>query len=231
MNMKTNAHGFLEGSITVSIGKKKALIAAIFLMCCISLAAAFKYQIIMAIAAGLCVKSDPVPCDVICVMGGKAERRVPLAVDMFKKGFGKKLLFITAGQNRWILNAEDEYGVKDYDMMLIDAIVEKQKIDESQYAILTGSLSTLDDARKIREYYEANRFRSAMVITDPLHMRRSMLCFKWCFRATGVAFHPYSMERSAFIGSFADPDDYVNYVAEEYLRLFFYAMGFKGKTP
>jgi uncharacterized SAM-binding protein YcdF (DUF218 family) len=216
-----------SGCWTVRIDKRKSLLIALCAFLCVITVLLFKFQIVDFLARWLCVGDVPVPCEVILVMGGKAERRVPFAMELLQKGFGKKMIIVTGRQDSWVQEAEKKLGVKNFDRAYIEALIEATQLSPETYVILTDSLSTLDDAKKFRDYYDRHPFSSAIVVTDPVHSRRSMHCIRRCFRGTGVHFVPYPLPREGFSEKFSHRDDYINYVVEEYLRLFFYCSGFK----
>ena len=166
-------------------------------------------------------------CDVIFVLGGQAARRVPYGVYLFKERYGDKLLITIGREDQWVCDATKKYGVKTYTQVLADAVMRKENVDMTKCVYLEDSLSTLSDAKKLREYFNRNKFKSAMVVTDPIHSRRSMLCIYWCFKDTGVRFLSCPIELKGFSDRFADYDDYINYVIEEFLRYTYYVLWLK----
>ena len=113
--------------------------------------------------------SDPlVKCDIIFVLGGKAERRIPYAISLYKEDYGKKLVLTMGKQDDWVIEALERYGVEPIDYTLAKAIVKTEHIRTDEMILLKESYSTLDDAKKLRAYYDREKFNSALVVTDPL---------------------------------------------------------------
>jgi uncharacterized SAM-binding protein YcdF (DUF218 family) len=213
--------------ITLHLRKKTLLSAGVILLVLISGLFLLKPFIIDWLARWLTVSEPARKCDIIFVLGGKAERRIPYAISLYREGYGKKLVLTMGKQDSWVIEAMERYGVEPIDCTVTKAILRTEKIAESEYVLLKESYSTLDDARKLRSYFDNEKFNSALVVTDPLHSRRSMLCLKWCFKGTGVDFCSHPIPLEGFAAGFTHYDDYVNYVSEETLRLLYYSTGLK----
>ena len=80
------------------------------------------------------------------------------------------------------------------------------------------SLSTWDDFEKIRELYEETPFARAIVVTDPPHSRRTMLCAEKVFAGEPVRFVSYPCcPDGDFSQAFVEKNDYINFVFDEFL--------------
>lgn len=179
------------------------------------------------IAQFLTLSEKKIKSEIIFVMGGQAARRVPEGISLFKADLADKLIIAIGREDSWITDAEKLYGIKNYTQILTDTVLKAEGVTDSKCIFLRDSLSTLDDVRKLRNYYDCNRFKSAIVVTDPIHSRRTMLCIHWCFKDTDVIFHSCPIELKGFREKFADNDDYINYVIDEFLRFIYYSSGLK----
>ncbi|MDQ7821457.1 MAG: YdcF family protein [Candidatus Eremiobacteraeota bacterium] len=212
---------------TIRIHRKKALIAAGVFLALVCLLFFTRHLLVGWLAGWLTVQDGAQACDIVFVHGGKAERRVPYGAELFKKGYGKKIVITIGRDDQWVTDFSREYGIDKFDVMVVKAILKNRDIPPSSSVLLMDSLSTRDDARKLREYYDRTPFRDALVVTDSIHSRRSMLCLHRAFKGTGVKFYSHPLVLEEQLGKFSDSDDYVNYVIEEELRLLFYTFGFK----
>jgi uncharacterized SAM-binding protein YcdF (DUF218 family) len=86
--------------------------------------------------------------------------------------------------------------------------------------------STFDEARVIREYAVAHRFRSLIVVTSPYHSRRALWTLDAVFRGSGITIGMEPVVR--VVGS--PPAAYWwlkrngwRFVPTEYVKLVYYA--------
>lgn len=217
----------LEGHWTIKIPKKKM----VYFFVSIFLAGIFTMIIlpygIDSIASWLTVSDNLTKSDIIFVLGGEGYRRVPFAMELYKKGYGKKVIITIGRQDSKRIETEKKYGIKPYDENMVNTILEREDIDSSYVILLKDSLSTRDDTVKLRDYYEKEKFSSAIVVTDPVHSRRSLMCLKLKFKDTDVKFISYPLPLETYQTYFADRDDYVNFIGSEFLRYIYYFIGFK----
>ncbi|GEM_PF-1980475 len=211
----------------VRLRKRTLLVIGIALLILMSCLFLLKPFVVDWLAQWLTISENPRKCDIIFVLGGKAERRIPYAISLFKEGYGKKLVLTLGRQDKWVIEAQERYGVESFDFALVKAIVKTERLGPDVIVLLKDSYSTLDDAKKLRAYYDREKFNSALVVTDPIHCRRTLLCIRWCFRGIDVDFCSYPVPLKGFAERFTHHDDYVNYVFEETLRLMYYSMGLK----
>jgi hypothetical protein len=68
---------------------------------------------------------------------------------------------------------------------------------------------------------------SALIVTDPLHSRRSMLCVHRLFKGTSARIIPYLLPLEGFKEKFSEVEDYWTFTIEELLRYSYYWMGFR----
>jgi uncharacterized SAM-binding protein YcdF (DUF218 family) len=217
----------LNGFLTLKIRKRYVLILAGFIVAFIVFLAFLRPSIVGHIARWLTVRDNLEKCDAIFVLGGREERRIPFAMSLYKQGYGDRLILTLGKQDRWTEEAEAHYGVKCYPESLVEGLLRSERVDASTIVFLRGSLSTLDDIRKLRAYYDSHRFHSVLIVTDPIHSRRSMLCARWLFKNTGVKLISYPLPLEGFAEKFSDIEDYWNYIVEECLRYAYYRLGFR----
>jgi uncharacterized SAM-binding protein YcdF (DUF218 family) len=217
----------LDSVFTLRIKKIYVLVAAALILAFALLLMLLRPSIVNVLAGWLTVRGSLEKCDVIFVLGGREERRVPFAAGLFKQGYGSRLILTLGKQDGWVEEADAKYGVKCYPESLMEGLIKTERLPKSSIVFLRGSLSTLDDMKKLRDYYEKNKFSSALIVTDPIHSRRSMLCARWLFKGTGVRLVSWPLPLEGFPDKFSDREDYWNYVIEEYLRYAYYRLGFR----
>ena len=126
-----------------------------------------------AIARFLIVKDDLVSADVIVILGGGESDRVRCGVELYQKGYGKRMIvtgtkhefpgFVTT----WPQLARREavsLGVPE------DAIILEER-----------PTSTYEDAKYVMEDMIDNEFKSAIVVSSAHHTRRARMIFRKVF--------------------------------------------------
>lgn len=211
------------------LDKKKIITLCIIAFICIFifLAVCLQESILNAMSKWLTVNKPAEKADVIVVMGGATERRIPFGINLYKKGAAEKIIFISGLNDKWRLKCREKYGVPLLDCEVIKIIAEKNGLQDNNYAIIENSLSTLDDAEKLMDYYKKNPFGSAIIVTDSLHSRRTMNCMNSVFKKSGVKLYSNPIPIEKEIDMFSDRHDYYVYVVDEYIKFFFYSVGFK----
>ena len=214
--MKTNFFG------NIFKNKKKWIIFGIicaFIAIFILTLICFRKEVVNILVKGLTINNFAESADVIVVMGGSLERRVPFGIALYKKGVAKKIIFVSGLDNKWKRNSREKYGVPSLDEENIVIIAQKSGLKDDDFEVLKNSLSTLDDAKKIYEYYGKHKFKSAIIITDSLHSRRTMLCINSIFKKSDVKFYSNPIFIENETEYYAEKHDYFVYIANEYLKL------------
>ncbi len=76
--------------------------------------------------------------------------------------------------------------------------MEQAGVPPSAILVVANSESTFDDARLTREEMERHGWRSAIVISDPFHLRRVSLVFTRAFRGSGLTVTYHAPPRNWF---------------------------------
>jgi uncharacterized SAM-binding protein YcdF (DUF218 family) len=131
-------------------------------------------------AGGLLIHQDEIsPADAILVLGGGSEGRVMQGVELYKKGYGSRLMFTGM-----------DYA--HYEGQALNWAIEAQKlaikkgVPAKNTLVISGSSSTHEDAALSKSVCEKNNFSSLIVITDPFHTGRSYLVFKKVYQDSGI---------------------------------------------
>jgi uncharacterized SAM-binding protein YcdF (DUF218 family) len=101
--------------------------------------------------------------------------------------------------------------------------LERRGVPRSVILLANGTRNTHEDALAARTLVLAHGWRSALLVTDPYHMRRSLWTFETAFAGTGVQIWPAPVVGGWFDASrwWQDEDGFVA-VNGEYLKLVYY---------
>lgn len=111
-----------------------------------------------------CKKSDAI----VAVSGGDTNARLAKSIELFKNGWGDKLIFSGA--------AQDKSGPSNAKAMKQTAIA--SGIEESSILIDESSESTKQNASNTAEIFSKERILNAIVVTSGYHQRRASFEFK-----------------------------------------------------
>ena len=125
-----------------------------------------------------CEKADAI----IAVSGGDTKARTQQAIDLYKQGWGSRLIFSGA--------ALDTSGPSNAEVMQQQAI--KQGVSPTAISIDQTSSNTEQNAQNTTRILSDYKITSAIVVTSGYHMKRTLIEFEQ--KAPGVTFrgHPVS---------------------------------------
>jgi uncharacterized SAM-binding protein YcdF (DUF218 family) len=155
--------------------------------------------------------------DVIVVLAGNSPFRSRHGVELYNAGWAPRLLISNEPLS--------SHGVQTTWLELKKhGLVKLGVPDEAVFAIEQVSDSTFEEATSTREIMRANGWTSAIVVTDPFHMRRAVMIFRRAFRDDGLVAlaspadgSKYGVERW-WLDPFA-----IQRVAQEYVKFGYYA--------
>ena len=143
------------------------------------------YILLRAAGAYLIYADELQPADVIVVLSGGTDSRMNEALRLYKEDYAKIIVLTETGEQ-----TEGYEYLNSFDMriQLINNGVPSGNIMITDLTVNT----TVDEAVAIRDLMQNRQFRSAIVVTDPYHTRRSKLIFNQVFDETGidVIMHP-----------------------------------------
>ena len=148
--------------------KRHKCLTGLLVLFIIGLAAYIFHRPILNGLGAYLVLSEPLEkADIIRVLGGSPDRYL-FGTDLYKRGFGNKLVF-----SFW-----DDYLplVRRTTSQLIKEYTQSQGIPEDALLILEG-ISTYQEALITKDLIESEGFRSVMVVSSPYHMRRASIIF------------------------------------------------------
>ncbi len=143
------------------------------------------YILLRAAGAYLIYADELQPADVIVVLSGGTDSRMNEALSLYKEDYAKIIVLTETGEQ-----TEGYEYLNSFDMriQLINNGIPSGNIMITDLTVNT----TVDEAVAIRDLMRNRQFRSAIVVTDPYHTRRSKLVFNQVFDETGidVIMHP-----------------------------------------
>jgi uncharacterized SAM-binding protein YcdF (DUF218 family) len=159
------------------------------------------------IGRALNVAVEPQPADVIIVLGGGDGDRAHYAGELFRKGLSTRV--IATG------------GPVGSDASAVDLV--RNGVPRGAIVLANGTQNTRDDALRSRELMEQNGWKTALLVTDPYHIRRSLWTFRTAFDGTADQILPTPVTDGWFDANhWWETENGFVAVNEEYAKLGYY---------
>ena len=160
--------------------------------------------------------NKPVKTDLIVTLGGGGIERDQMAADLYKAGYAKKILLTGMGK---IVNSSQHYYEYPRSLFFL-----KQGIPAEALLFDGLSINTHQEAINIAIVLTAHHWHSALVVTDPPHIRRVAFCLSSVFKNN----FSYSLIQSDAPTWHADrwwqDERWRRFSLDEALKLVFYAI-------
>ena len=160
--------------------------------------------------------NKPVKTDLIVTLGGGGIERDQMAADLYKAGYAKKILLTGMYAS---LRAGQSYYQSPRSLFLL-----KQGIPAKALLFDGLSINTHQEAINIAIVLTAQHWHSALVVTDPPHIRRVAFCLSSVFKNN----FSYSLIQSDAPTWHADrwwqDERWRRFSLDEVLKLIFYAI-------
>ena len=124
--------------------------------------------------------NQPVKTDLIVTLGGGGIERDQMAADLYKAGYAKKILLTGMYAS---LRAGQSYYQSPRSLFLL-----KQGIPAKALHFDGLSINTHQEAINIAAVLTAQHWHSALVVTDPPHIRRVAFCLSSVFKKTNLSY-------------------------------------------
>ena len=122
----------------------------------------------------------------ILILSGGPFTRVPKALELYKQGYGKRLLLTTMRP----LNSKNAHLTTD---QLYDPECRRNPKDlttpagfERVPSLKGGATSTFDEAHDLLAYCIKNNLKHLIIVTDAFHTRRALYAFKKVFQGNSI---------------------------------------------
>lgn len=195
---------------------RRILFPLIFILVLILVLYIFRQPILLGIGGYLIVNDELQRADVIKVLE-RGPERVDYAIELYKQGYARYILF--SGSEAKMMGV-----TKDWPELAKEYAISRGIPAE---AILLGGLtmSTYDEAVNLSKVMKEHGFHSAIIVSDPPHMRRVAMTFDRLVKDGNIKliYRPVSLEKSEFalIGWWEDEGSLVT-VVNEYFKIVFY---------
>lgn len=124
----------------------------------------------------------PVAADVIVSLGGDPGSRVAYALSLYQRGFAPRILLMTA-------DGSGRDNPAPYPDLRGNFLIANGVPSHAIYYEVAPQ-STCDEAIAARAWMRACGWRSALVVSDAVHMRRVAWTWQQSFDSTGLSFRP-----------------------------------------
>lgn len=189
---------------------------AIVLLAVLALVA-LAHRPLLSAAGDVLVAREPLqPADVIVVLAGNSPYRAQHAEALYRDGLARHVIISNEPLS--------SHGVRTTWLELRAAgLVHLAIPDDAIVPIVAIADSTYDEALSSRDIMLARGWRTAIVVTDPFHMRRALLTFRQAFEPAGLAAQPSPADGSKYgVESWWQDRNATMRVVQEYVKLGYY---------
>ena len=172
-------------------------------------------------------KQDPLQrCEVIFAPASRVETNFLYSVQLFKEGWGDRLLATAPKVSPMTKKFRETYGLTSCSYAsVLQQVFQKEGLPLENLIVMENSLSSFNDCQLLHGYWSQHPFRSVIVVTDAPHARRMRMAMDKVFGDTGVKILSCpSFPDTPLSDFFAEDDDYVMFVFEEYVKIVAYIM-------
>ena len=191
-------------------------IALIALAILVVIAILFRHTWLTAIGDGLVARDEVGSADVIVILAGNSPFRARHAESLYARGLAPNVIISNEPLS--------SHGVQTTWLELRQhGLVRLAIPDEAIVPISEISDSTYEEALRSREIMQSHGWRSAILVTDPFHMRRALLTFRQAFGPAGLAVAASPADGSKYgVDNWWTDRNAIMRVAQEYLKLCYY---------
>lgn len=191
-------------------------IALIALAILVVIAILFRHTWLTAIGDGLVARDEVGSADVIVILAGNSPFRARHAESLYARGLASNVIISNEPLS--------SHGLQTTWLELRQhGLVRLAIPDEAIVPISEISDSTYEEALRSREIMQSHGWRSAILVTDPFHMRRALLTFRQAFGPAGLAVSASPADGSKYgVDNWWTDRNAIMRVAQEYLKLGYY---------
>lgn len=189
--------------------KKKKLVLFAFVLVIISTLVVFTF-----VDRWLIIQNQSRKADIIVCLGGGGGERLQKTYELYKKDFASLILIGDSGRSdpevrKFFINIEKRFLV--YKGVPPESILIDPNTD-----------STFDEALHAKNYMDSHKLHSAIVVSDPYHMRRVKYIFNKVFRGSDINLLFVPAEAKWAKGPWWANERSLVYVFNEVLKLGYY---------
>jgi uncharacterized SAM-binding protein YcdF (DUF218 family) len=163
---------------------KKWLIVIILFLGLVTITISQYKPILSGYAKFFTVNNATAGADVIVVLSGGKDTRIPHAINLYSEGFAPRIL----------LTDEKKRNIRFVHLFPTNQEIAQAMIDELEMNIPVmtipslkgGATSTFDEAYDLLKFCQKKRFRHLILVTDAFHTRRAYHAFQTVFENTEI---------------------------------------------
>ena len=174
----TNDAKTASDSSHIRISKRRLRLGCLTLLGAALLLALLHPLWLTAAAQMLILNQQPVPSDIILVLGGGAGEREGWAAELYQQGYAP--IVVASGEMPHLPGETRSFAA------ISASYLESLGVPGSAIMTMTETTSTYDEALQSLELMRELGATSMIVITDPYHSRRAALTFRKVFRGQGT---------------------------------------------
>jgi len=185
-----------------------------------------RFQVARGLGQFLAKKDPLIRCEVIFAPASRPETNFLYAVHLLKEGWGDRLVATAPKQSPLTKKFEEKYELSNCSWTsILRQVFEKEGVPLEKLTILEGSVSSFTDCELLHEHWQKHPFQSVIVVTDAPHARRMRMAMDKVFgdREAKIFSCP-SFPETPIEDFFAENDDYVLFVFEEYMKIAAYTI-------
>ena len=220
-------HLLIRSSSVTPLMKSKR-IWIVFFAFVLSVVLLFHYRFPIAKGlGGFLAKKDPLEkCEVIFAPWSRLRANFVYAMHLVEGGWGERLIMTSPKASAMESEFRKIYGLGNCSPgHVLRRISEKENLPAEKCTILEDSISSYTDCELLHAYWKEHPFRSVIVVTDAPHARRFRMVMNKVFRDANVRIISCPAFPERPLKDFlADEEDYVMYVASEYVKFVAYVL-------
>jgi len=186
----------------------------------------FRFEAAKGLGGFLAKKDFLMKCDVIFAPASRADTNFLYAVRLLKEGWGDRLVATAPKQSPVTKRFEETYGLTNCSWTsILRQVFHQEGFPSERLTILEGSVSSFTDCELLHGHWREQPFHSVIVVTDAPHARRMRMAMDKVFgdEDTKILSCP-SFPETPIEEFFAENDDYVLFVFEEYMKIVAYGI-------
>lgn len=179
------------------------------------------YILLRGAGAYLIIADELQPVNAIVMLSGGDESRMGEVLSLYEDGYSKVIILTETGQ---LLENYDTLHSKDIRVQLLNNGIPSGNILLTDIKVS----STLDEAYAVKKLLTNQQFTSAIIVTDPYHIRRTAVVFREVFSDSPIKLIFRPVRGSWFTSRtwFQSLDGW-KFTGLEYLKLLGYYLGIK----
>jgi len=164
--------------------------------------------------------NEPVQADLIVTLGGGTGGRDQMAAVLYNAGYAKKILLTGMGVSS---NAGQSYYQSPRSLFLL-----KQGIPAEALIFDGQSINTHQEAFNTAALLKVHHWQSALVVSDPPHIRRVGFCLQPVFEKAGLSFQLIQSTAPTWhAGRWWQDKKWAQFCVREVVKLIYYALAYR----